>query len=349
MKPNFFFLFLLVFLLAMTFTSCERKKLLLDIEFGLNESQVKEEAVKLAKKKYLIMEVKNEDTTFYRNLKINGSTYNCMVYFNGDRLKTGPLRTYEYILTTLPYAETGNDTIDKDGNKLSFWKVFKISDFENLKSFLDNKYGKGVFSTEKGILEKYSVYKYVTENVDLFLHHGKKEDIDFYGVPLKTPFYSMASLEVKSKTYNSDFKKENEKRKNELKPEDILTISFDAPYLSNDFDEFGHSVYQIVLKANREYYWTFVIDDDVTECKGILSITDAYQDTIKKAELIYKFNSPLRSPKKQNWREINYNSYSIKWTDPAFDKISNMIKSGSTLKVNFAPTAVVLSNGNVIK
>ena len=58
---------------------------------------------------------------------------------------------------------------------------------------------------------------------------------------------------------------------------------------------------------------------------------------MKKAELIYKFNTPLTSPMKQQWRAMNYNAYSIKWTDPAFDKISNMIKSGSTLKIHFIP------------
>lgn len=349
MKSNLSFLPLLVFFIAITFTSCKRKQFFLDIKFGLTESQVKEEAIKLAKNKDLLMEVKNDDTSYYRNLEINGSTYKCRIYFNGDRLKTGTLRTYDYSLTTLPYAETGNDTVSKDGYKVTHWTVFKVSDFENLKSYLDKKYGAGVFSTEKGTFGNDTIYKYATKDADLFLTHGKKEDGIFWGIPLKVPFYTLAYIEIKSKSYDTDFAKENEKKRKELKPEDVLWISFNAPSLDSDFDEFGNSVSKILLKANSETYATYVIDDDIIECKGMLSITDAYEDTLKKAELIYKFNTPLTSPMKQQWRAMNYNAYSIKWTDPAFDKISNMINSGSTLKIHFTPTAVVLDDGSVIK
>lgn len=145
----------------------------------------------------------------------------------------------------------------------------------------------------------------------------------------------MAYIEIKSKSYDTDFNKENEKKRKELKPEDVLWISFNAPSLDSDIDEFGNSVSKIILQANSETYATYVIDDDAIECKGILSITDAYEDTLKKAELIYKFNTPLTSPMKQQWRVMNYNAYSVKWTDPAFDKISNMIKIGFNIKGSF--------------
>lgn len=347
MKSNLSLLF--AFLIILTFTSCKKKQFLLDIKFGLTESQVKEEAIKLAKNKDLIMEVQNDDTSFYRYIDINGSTYKCRIYFNSDRLKTGTLRAYDYSLTTLPFAETGNDTVSKEGYKVTHWEVIKESDFENIKSYLDKKFGAGVFSTKKGNFGNDTIYKYVTEDADLFLTHGKKEDGVFWGIPLKVPFYTLAYIEIKSKTYESDFAKENEKKRKELKPEDVLWISFDAPSLDSDFDEFGNSVPKIYLQVNSETYATYVIDDDIIECKGILSITDAYEDTLKKAELIYKFSTPLTSPMKHQWRVMNYNAYSLKWTDPAFDKISNMIKSGSALKVHFTPTAIVLDDGSVIK
>jgi len=321
----------------------------MDIKFGLTENQVKEEAIKLAKNKDLTMNVKNDDTSYYRNLEINGSTYKCRIYFNDDRLKTGTLRIYDYSLTTCPYAETGNDTISKAAHNLSHWNVFKSSDFENLKLDLDKKYGAGVFSSEKGNFGIDTIYKYVTEDADLFLTHGKKQDSVFWEVPLKVPFYTVAYIQIKSKSYEADFKKEKEKKRRELKPGDVLWISFDAPSLDGDIDEFGNSILKILLKAKSETYATYIIDDDITECKGILSITDAYEDTLKKTELIYKFNTPLTSPMKRQWRVMNYNAYNIKWTDPAFDKISNLIKSGSNLKIHFTPTAVVLDDGSVIK
>ena len=348
MKLNFYFLILLA-LLILTNTSCKRKKLLLNIEFGTAENLIYKEAMKLTEKHELTLEIKNDDSIYYHNLEIDDAIFKSRIYFNDDRLKTGPLRCYDYSLTTLPFTETGNDTISRKGYKVTFWKVFKSSDFDKLKFYLDKKYGNGVFVTENGTFGNDTIYKYTTEDADLRLVHGEKETSNFWGVPVKIPFYTIAYLQVRSKSYVEDFKKENEKRRKELKPKDVLVIIFDPPYIENNYNEFGKSTPKIILNAKDEIYSTYVIDDDVIECKGILSITDAYADTLKQGEIIYKFKTPLTSPIKQQWRAMRYNSYELNWTDPKFDKISNMIKSEVTLKVNFQPTAVVLNDGSVIK
>lgn len=349
MKSNLSALTVVAFFITMSFTSCKNKELLLDIKFGLTEFQTKKEIIKLVKNNDITMQVQNSDTTYFRNLEINSSTYKCQIYFNDDRLKTGKLRLYDYSLTILPYSETGNDTLTEDIYKVNQQKVFKTSDFENLKSHLDKNYGAGIVQNDAQTSQFSTSYKYITKEADLYLVHGKKEDGDFYGTQIKIPFYDVAYIQIKSKSYEQDFKLEKEKKIKMLTPEKILSISFEAPSLINDIDEFGNIVSKITLLANSENYLSWVLDEDIIECKGILSVTDTYNDTLKSAELIYKFSTPLTSPTKQEWRTIDYNSYSIKNTDPTHNKIINMMKAGSTLKAKFKPTAVVLESGNVIK
>ncbi len=319
----------------------------MDIKYGLSENEVKSQAVKLAKNKELTIEVNNNDTIYYRNLEIDGSVYKCRIYFNSDRLSSGPLRSYEYLLTTLPYSESGNDTSNK--SYVNKTKVFKASDFEKLKSYLDKKYGTGIFYNERWKIEKDTIYKYETENADLFLIHNTIENDKYYGIAIKVPFYTSASLLIKSKSYNVDFKKEYENRRKELKPIDVLGISFNVPSLENSYNEYGKSVSKIVFKVTSENYKTYVIDDDIVDCKGVLSIVDAYGDTLQHAELIYKFNPPL-TKKRVVWKtNMDYNVYELNPSDPAFDKISALIKSGEILKVLYKPTAIVLEDGSVIK
>jgi len=330
----------------------------MNIKFGLSDTLIKKEANRLASKGEILMEIKGDDTTYYRNIDVDGVIYKAKIYFNDDRLNTGSLRSYDYSLTTMPFAQSGNDTVSKDGYKLTHWTVFKASDFEKLKSFLDKKYGNGVFSTEKGTFGNDTIYKYETKEADLFLTHGKKEDGTFWGVPVKTPFYTIAHVEIKSKTYDTDFEKEQEKRRKELKPDEVLWINFDPPKLRFEenntsenslFNFSSNPEPTITISANNETYVTYVIDDDIIECKGMLSIMDAYDDTLTKMELVYKFNTPLRSPMKQEWRVMNYNSYKLNLNSFLLEKIKRLIEEGNTLKTRFTPTAVVLKDGDVIK
>ncbi len=349
MKSNLFLFFLFILFLFSTATSCERSQFLLDIEFGLTEEAMKDQLVKLLKNNELQIDTKNNNTQYYRKLRINGSTYNCKVYFNDDQLKSGPLRTYTYSLTTLPFVDSGNDTISKEGYIVNLFEVFKKTDFEKLKSYLDEKYGNGIISSEPDASENLYSYKYVTDKADLFFVHNELNKDSFFDIPLKVPFYTIAYIEIRSKTYSSAFKKEYEKRKKELAPEEIVRIGFDAPYLQNYYDKNGVQKTKIVTKAVSEFYSTYVIDEDILECKGILSIKDAYGDILKQGEIIYNFDPPLASPRKQQWRVMDYNAFEFYWTDPAFEKISRMIESGSILKVQFKATAVVLNDGSVIK
>ena len=93
--------------------------------------------------------------------------------FNDDYLKSGPLN-YSYSLTTLPFIETGNDTISKEGNKVLIWKSFKSSDFDKLKSYLDKKYGNGIIATINGNYADDTTYKYETVDADVLLTHNKR-------------------------------------------------------------------------------------------------------------------------------------------------------------------------------
>ncbi len=329
----------------------------MNIKFGLSDTLLKAETNRLAKDEEIYFEIKGNDTTYYRNIDIDGNIYKAQVYFNSDALKTGPLRSYDYSLTTQPIGQSGNDTISKEGYTVSHWKVFKVSDFDKLKSFLDKKFGNGVFSSKKGSFGNDTIYKYETKEADLFLTHGKKEEGEFWGVSVKVPFYTIAYLEVKSKTYEADYARERDRRKTLLKPEEVVSIYFDPPKLQyeepsssfdTDFTTDNENSF-IVISARMEDYSTYVIDDDITECKGMLSILDAYDDTLTNMELIYKFNTPLRSPTKQEWRVVDYNSYKLTLNSILLEKIKRLIKDGNTLKTIFTPTAVVLRNGEVIK
>jgi hypothetical protein len=340
------FLFCVIFL----FYSCKRKEILMSIKFGLTENQIKSEAVKLSNDDDLTMEIKDDDTTFYRNLKIDGATYKCLIYFNPDNLETGPLRSYEYDLATLPYTKTGNDTLGNAGQfKLTNWNVFKVSDFENLKSSLDKKYGNGFFSTSKDNFWNDTIYEYQTESANLFLKHGGRVIGTYWGVPIKVPFYGTAGLEIRSKSYSDDLKKEYEKRRKELKPEDVLRIDFTPPYFTTDYNEYGDNFLKLVVKAYFDSYTTNVINNDIIECKGILLMTDAYNDTLAESEIIYKFPYPLISPRKQRERLVKYNYYTLNSADPSYYKIADLVRSGSKIKIEFKPTAVVLDDGSVIK
>ena len=105
----------------------------------------------------------------------------------------------------------------------------------------------------------------------------------------------------------------------------------------------------ITIRATNETYATYVIDDDISECKGMLAIMDAYDDTLTKVELVYKFKTPLRSPIKEQWRFMNYNTYKLNLNTFLMEKIKRLIEEGNTLKTRFVPTAIVLENGNIIK
>ena len=330
----------------------------MNIKFGISSTSIQSEANRLANEDEIIMEIKGGDTSYYRNIEVEGAIFKAKVYFNSDRLKTGSLRSYNYSLTTMTFAQSGNDTVSNDGYKIKNWKVFKASDFEKLKSFLDRKYGKGVISTEKGTFENDTIYKYETKEADVLLTHGKKEAETFWGVPVKIPFYTIAYFEIKSKTYDIDFEKERERRRKELKPDEVLWINFDPPKLRDEenfpsenriFNFRSNSEQVITISANDETYETYVIDDDIIECKGILSIMDAYNDTITKMVLVYKFKSPLRSPMKREWSVMDYNSYKLNLNSFEFEKIKRLIQGGYTLKTFFKPTAVALKNGDVIK
>ncbi|WP_162944923.1 hypothetical protein [Flavisolibacter nicotianae] len=350
---------ILISLLILGAASCKRKDFLMNIKFGLSDTLMKAETNRLVKDGEVFLEVKGDDTTYYHNIDVDGNIYKAQVYFNSDALKTGPLRSYDYSLTTVPFAQSGNDTVSKDGYKVTHWEIFKASDFEKLKSYLDKKYGSGVFSTNKGTFGNDTIYKYETKEADLLLTHGKKEDGLFWGVPVKVPFYTLAYLEIKSKSYEADYAKERERRRKELKPEEVVWINFDPPKIRYDensmaadtsFFSFSSNPEPVItINANSETYATHVIDEDITECKGILSIMDAYDDTLTKTELIYKFRTPLRSPAKQEWRVMNYNSYKLNLNSYLFEKIKRLIQEGNTLKTRFTPTAVVLENGDVIK
>ena len=57
----------------------------------------------------------------------------------------------------------------------------------------------------------------------------------------------------------------------------LLTLHF----LDSEPNEFRNIEPNIILRPNIENYDTYVITQDVIECKGILSITNAYKDTLK--------------------------------------------------------------------
>lgn len=353
------FTFLLLILIQFNIgTSCKRKDFLMKIEFGLADTLIKKEIQNLANDGEILIEIKDGDTVHYRNIYVDDKIYKAKIYFNDDLLKTGPLRTYDYSFTTVPLSESGNDTITKNGIKLNNWTIFMVSDFEKLKTFLDKKYGIGIFSNENNSFGEDTTYKYVSKEADLFLTHGKREDGKIIGLPIKKPFYTLAYLKVKSKNYETVFNIERKRRKKYLKPNEVLFINFESPKLSYDesiisensrFELESKKEQIITISATSEIYSTYVIDDDISECKGNLSILDAYDDTLTKVELVYKFKTPLRSPINQQWRFINYNTYKLNLNTFLMEKIKRLIEEGNTLKTKFVPTAIVLENGNIIK
>ena len=354
MRANSTLIFFFSFLFFAT-SSCKRKDFFLNIKFGLSDTLLKAEINRMIKDGEIFIEIKGDDTSYIHDINVDGNIYKTEVNFNSDNLQSGAFRCYEYSLTTLPFAQSGNDTNSKEGYRVTDWEVFKVSDFEKLKSHLDKKYGKGIFSSNEGTFGNYTTFKYETKNADLFLTHGEKQESTFWSVPIKTPFYTIAYLEIRSKTYEKDYEKERERRKEILKPDEVLSIYFDPPKIqygepNYSFDRnFSSNNSAIVISANLEHYKTSVIDDDIIECKGILSIIDAYNDTLLKHDLIYKFNTPLRSPNKQKWTTINKNSYTLNFNNLITEKITRQIEEGSILKTFFTPTAIVLKGGEVIK
>jgi hypothetical protein len=318
----------------------------LDIDFGIPNNLILQKVEKLVNKNDILREIVNNDTSYFYNIDIGSTQLKGEVYFNSDRLKTGKLREYYYGLSNEPYKNLGNDTIAENGNTVYQPKVLRADDLDKLKEFLDNKYGKGIESREKDVRIEHKSFKYSIDNCDIYLVYGNKEEKEYWGATVKVPFYTFAYLDFKSKSYDSDYEEERINRRKTLKPEEIVNIYFEYPKLKEGTDEFGFKKNEVIIKAQTENYETYVIEDDITECKGLLSITDAYGEVLKSGEVVYKFTPPLKSPVDVNWRPLPSTSFSFVSTNV---RINELIKSKSILKVRFKPLAVVLANGNVIR
>lgn len=349
MKRNYVLInrnLILSFFFSLSLFSCKKNDLELNIDFGIPNNLILQKVDKLVKDGDLVREIVENDTGYFYNIDIGSTQLKGKVYFNSDRLKTGKLREYYYSLSNEPYKNLGNDTIAKNGNAVYQAKVLRADDLDKLKDYLDKKYGKGIETQEKDVQLEHKSYKYSNDNFDIYLIHGLKEEKEFEGAPVKVPFYTFAYLDFKSKTYDKDFEEERVNRRKTLKPEEIVNIYFEYPKLKEETDEFGFKKNEVIIKARTENYKTYVIEDDITECKGLLSITDAYGEVLKSGEVVYKFTPPLKSPVNVNWRPLPSTSFSFVSTNM---RINELIKSKSILKVRFKPIAVVLTNGNVIR
>lgn len=326
--------------------SCKKKDLELDIDFGVSNNLIFSQVNNLVNDGDLVKEIVKKDTIYFYNIEIGNTNIKSKVFFNADRLKSGKLREYYYDLPNEPYFNLGNDTLAKNGNPIYQANVLRADDLDKLKEFLDDKYGKGIESREKDVQLEHKSFKYSSDNYDIYLVYGNKEEKEFWGATVKVPFYTFAYLDFKSKTYASDYEEERLNRRKTLKPEEIVNIYFEYPKLKEETDEFGFKKNEVIIKAHSENYETYVIEDDIAECKGLLSITDAYGEVLKSGEVVYKFTPPLKSPVDVNWRPLPSNSFSFV---SANMRINELIKSKSILKVQFKPIAIVLTNGNVIR
>lgn len=344
---------LIISIVIMLF-GCKNNELVLGIQMGITESDVKKEIKKLVSKNELeIIVGKYNDTSYFKEFNFNGKKLKAKVNFNNDILGSGPLRNYTYEFAVNNITETGNDSTNSEGkNQFYYTKFIRIDDFNYIRSELEKKYGKPSLNID----DTYSNYvdtSYIfdTKNELIYFHNGINPIVlENEKYQYKFPVYIGAHIEVKSRNYEIGFNKEKEERKKTLKPEDILSIYFeDATLKSNDSYFNNDSESAISIVAKNETYKTYVIDDAILECKGKLSFLDSYNDTIHTEELNYIFNSPLESPKKGLWRYMNYNAYTLNQDNPAYFKIRNILNSNSKVKITFKPTAIVLANGDVIK
>ena len=331
-------------------SSCQSNNFsLLDIQFGISEPHIPKNIQKLVDNGVITSQVINKNPQYFQLLDIKGKKKKSRVNFNDDEVKSGKLRSYYYSLTQTSFKDSGNDSLAKSWVGKTSNTVCSVTDFEKVKSVLDTKFGNSVFSTKKGVFHEFdSIYTYNTEKADILLVHGKQESDYYWSVPVTNPFYTYAYLEVRSKTYENDLEEERKKRLSTLRPDEILRITFASPTL--DETEIEGSYYPYIrLAVDFETYETYITDKDIDECKGTLVLMDAYDDILKSSVINYKFKTPLKSPKKMEARLMDYNAFSIPWNDPSFNSISNLIKSGSKIKVQFKPTAVSFTDGSVIK
>ena len=201
---------------------------------------------------------------------------------------------------------------------------------------------KFLFGSQNG-----KTYKYTSKEKEIFLELGDLIVDEYWGAKVKHPFYDSASIDVKSNNYSTLLNNEKLRLKNLLKPEDVLEVNFKQPYLESNPDTLEKLV---VLEVQGETFKTFVLDNNAIEFKGLLSITDAYDELLFEFdEFIYIFNTPLFNRNKQEWRTVSYPVYTLTSSIPNYDRIKRLILLGSKLKVKLKPTAVVLDNGDIIK
>jgi hypothetical protein len=330
-------------------TSCNQDLLILDINFGASELDQEKFKENAFNKKIFKEESNGYIKSTYVDVKLDGNTFKSVFYFNNDVFGDGALREYTYSLTTMPFTKTGNDTVIKFR---PYYEFIKESDFNNLKLSLEKRYGTG----KKVILDKYAkdevCYKYSSTNSDIILSHGALMVKSFNNEQFVNPLYYDASISIRSKNYDEIYRKELNKRKSLLKPDDVVGILFNKPRLDNYYDEYGGKRYRLYIAAKSETYKSYFVTSDIIECKGILEIKDSYNEIIDEISLVYEFNPPLFSVKKNIYvggRPINYNAYTYNLTSKQENKYLRLSNHSSGIKATFKVNAVLFENGDVIK
>lgn len=326
--------FYLYLIISLVFLSCNRDPLLLDIKFGINKHQLEEQITSLIKDKKLNLVIKDNDTLYTL------PTYNWTVGFNNDNIGSGNLREYDYDIVTNIFKLPGN-YLEQTGCTKEYFNQFNKT--------LADKYNNGIvpnpvykeFQSTLTYSKKFETYEYKLDKVDILLFHG--EDIQNVNLPM----FHFACMEIRSKTYDADYQKELDDRRRNLKPEDVIAVNFQTPSISEDNFYGINRPCIVITKEFESYKGSKFMDDDITECKGILFISNAYGDTISKSELNFSIEPPLKS--NGELRPVFYKTWKMDEANASFNALVNLIHSGARINTTFKPTAVVLANGSVIR
>lgn len=341
-------LFIILSICSIFLISCKNDSLELNIKWDTPEKDYKKTiASKVENEEYTINNFGDfQEKCYTKSYSIGGKDFIFDLYLNnlGD-VSSGSLRSYTYDIGTTPAKQFLNDT-----SNVSYSNVRGISktDFEFIKSYLDDKYGKGVEENNKSnslYLDNSKTWNYSAKDFDIYLYRSdihKLYEGEEKNLKILKPFYIGAEIAFKSKSYDELNQKEISKRIKQLKPKDILTFYWKEPYLVPD--NFGG---EVVLKVEDERYFCNFLHKKILQCKGNLIVKDGYGDVIKEGVIDYVFSSPLVPP-----GEIGYKnplSFSISGNDEQVVKLRKMIRSHIKTTIEFDISAIAFEDGTIIR
>ncbi len=340
------------------FISCNKAKVSLEIQPAQAISDVKSHLIQLDKENKVTIEIADGDTVYYKQIQINNKDYRVKLDFNIDVLKSGPLRSYSYDLAQVDYKSVAVDTSNAILNQE---QVFPTSDFDNLKAYLDDFYGKGQSKAPFNAVYE-SSYLYSTNEYDIELERGHRvKNNHFIKIPV-TPAYRIASLTFYAKDYDNMMAAEKIIRRSSIKPSEILTINFGPPYniepsKSYYYDKLTSSgeknnIPMYGIKATNHIYeiiGKFLFNSSIIKAKGLLTIKDEFKEIIYQDTLVYDFKKPLEVTNSgvTTFYTNDFNEYTFRTNGSM--RVHNAMKQNKTLTTQFNPIAVVFANGEVLK